>query len=73
MEVSDWLAEVGRIPGIRFVPVDQVLAVDSVQFPGDFHRDPADRIIVATARARACPLITADANIRQYPHVRTLW
>lgn len=73
MEVSDWLSTVARIPWVELVPVDRVLGVDSVQLPGKFHRDPADRLIVATARARGCPLVTADQKIRDYPHVRILW
>lgn len=46
---------------------------EAYSLPEPFHRDPADRIIVATARRRDCPVVTADAKIREYPHVRTLW
>jgi antitoxin (DNA-binding transcriptional repressor) of toxin-antitoxin stability system len=35
--------------------------------------DPADQLIVATARHHEAPLITKDQKIRNYPHVRTLW
>ena len=38
----------------------------------NFHRDPADQIIVATARTLDCPLLTADTRILSYPHVRKL-
>jgi PIN domain nuclease of toxin-antitoxin system len=38
--------------------------------PGSFHRDPADQLIVATARHDDCPLVTLDRLIRGYPHVR---
>lgn len=41
--------------------------------PGDFHRDPADRIIVATARLHDIVLITKDRRMLAYPHVKTLW
>jgi PIN domain nuclease of toxin-antitoxin system len=44
----------------------------STQLPGTFHRDPADQIIVATARYYDCPVLTADARILDYPHVKTL-
>ena len=40
--------------------------------PGEFHRDPADQIIVATARVYGCPLVTADGRILKYPHVTTI-
>jgi len=41
--------------------------------PDPFHRDPADRIIVATARKLQCPIVTADHKILEYPHVETMW
>jgi PIN domain nuclease of toxin-antitoxin system len=47
--------------------------MESAQLPGDFHRDPADQIIVATAREHNATLITGDQRILDYPHVRTLW
>ena len=73
MDVGDWLATVGQLDAVTFVPVDNELAVKSVQLPGDFHKDPADRLIVATARKFAAPLVTADARIRGYAHVRSVW
>ena len=73
MDLSTWLAAAESIPGIAFVPVDNDIAVKSVQLPGDFHKDPADRIIVATARKYGAQLVTADAKIREYPHVQTIW
>ena len=73
MDVSEWLAVVGQIDAVTFVPVDNELAVRSTQLPGEFHKDPADRLIVATARKHAVPVVTADAKIRDYPHVRSIW
>lgn len=70
---AEWLALLQEIEPLRFVPLDNGLAVASVELPGEFHRDPADRIIVATARRFAAPLVTADERIRSYPHVRTIW
>ncbi len=73
MDVSTWLATVGQINGIRFISVDVEIAVKSSELPGEFHKDPADRMIVATARKFAIPLITADEKIRAYEHVKTIW
>lgn len=73
VDVGAWLAVVSQIEAIRFVPVDNEIAVKSIELPGAFHKDPADRIIVATARKLAAPLVTADDKIRGYPHVRTVW
>ena len=73
MDVAEWLSYVGSIEAVNFVPVDNEIAVKSTELPGDFHKDPADRLIVATARKLAAPLVTADEKIRAYQHVRTIW
>lgn len=73
MDVSDWMNLVAQIPAVTFVAVENEIAIKSVSLPGEFHKDPADRIIVATARKFAAPLITKDEKILAYPHVKTLW
>lgn len=73
MDVESWLDVVREIESIRFMPVDNTIALKSVELPGEFHKDPADRMIVATARMFAAPLVTADEKIRAYPHVKTIW
>lgn len=73
LDAGAWLDTVAEVPAIRFVPVDVRISVQSVDLPGEFHKDPADRIIVATARHYSVPLISADLKIRDYPHVQTIW
>lgn len=73
MDVSTWLDTVGQIESVRFIPVDNDLGVKSTGLPGEFHKDPADRIIVATARRYAASLVTADEKIIAYEHVKTIW
>ena len=73
MDVTSWLDTAAEIEVVRFVPVDNELAVKSTELPGEFHKDPADRIIVATARKFAAQLVTADEKIRNYEHVRVIW
>lgn len=73
MDVESWLDEVAQIDGVRFLPVDNEIGVKSTALPGEFHKDPADRMIVATARKLAVPLVTADEKILQYEHVKTIW
>ena len=73
MDIDDWLATVASIEGVVFVPVDPDVAVQSVRLPGEFHPDPADRMIVALARHHAVPMVTADAKIQAYRHVKTVW
>lgn len=72
MDIGLWLEAVGQIEAVRFVPVDNEIGIKSCQLPGEFHKDPADRIIVATARQFAAPLLTADEKILAYPHVQTI-
>lgn len=72
MDVEHWLDIVTAIGAVRFVPVNNRIAVKSVTLPGEFHKDPADRLIVATARDAAAPLVTADEKILQYAHVATI-
>jgi PIN domain nuclease of toxin-antitoxin system len=73
LDVETWLSVVGEIEAVEFVPVTNEIGVKSVTLPGEFHKDPADRIIVTTARKLAAPLVTADEKIRAYPHVRVVW
>lgn len=73
MDIESWAEEVADIKGVRFIPVDNEIGIKSTKLPGEFHKDPADRIIVATARKLAVPLVTIDEKIIQYPHVQTIW
>ncbi len=73
MDIDEWLATVSSIEHLSFVPIDVSLGVQSVRLPGEFHPDPADRIIVALARHHSVPLVTADRKILDYKHVKTIW
>lgn len=73
IDINKWINEVSAIKGVRFHPVDNEIAIKSALFPGELHKDPADRIIIATARLLAAPLITADKKIHAYKHVKTAW
>jgi PIN domain nuclease of toxin-antitoxin system len=73
MNIEEWLRALESIKGVSFVPITPQVAVQSVNLPGQFHQDPADRIIVALARALNAPLVTADEKIQRYAHVRWLW
>lgn len=73
MGADDWITKAEALPFFRSVAVDNAIAIRSVRLPIPFPRDPADRIIVATAMILGTTLITADTRIRKYPHVRTAW
>ena len=70
--IDDWISLALAYPGMELLPLSPRIAVDSTQLPGTFHSDPADQIIVATARVLGCSLMTADHKIRAYPHVTVI-
>ena len=73
MQVEAWFARARIYPGVVIEPVSAEDALASAGLPGDFHKDPADRLIVALARRLQVSLVTADSLIRAYPHVVTIW
>lgn len=73
MDVERWIELIEQIPGLQFVPVDNRIALSSVTLPGRLHPDPADRMIISTARFLGARVITSDTKIRQYRHVRSTW
>jgi PIN domain nuclease of toxin-antitoxin system len=56
----------------RSIDIDHQIAIEAYKLPGRFHKDPADRLLVATARLRDLTLVTADERILAYRSVRTL-
>lgn len=73
MDVEEWLDQVAALPAVHIVAVDSQTSVHAVRLPGDFHAEPADRLIVATARRLNVPLVTGDEKILNYKHVVTIW
>ena len=69
--VSEWLNDALAYPEVQLLDLTLPIVVESTQLVG-FHRDPADQIIVATARIYNCPLLTVDDKIINYPNVQTL-
>jgi PIN domain nuclease of toxin-antitoxin system len=70
----DWV-DLGLRQNIELADLSPEIAIDSTRLPGNFHADPADRILVATARNRNATLVTADREILDYSrskHVRVL-
>lgn len=59
--------------GVDIKPITPEVAALAWQFPDDFSRDPADRLIAATARAEGLPLVTRDERIRQSRLLKTIW
>ena len=73
MDAADWIAKSEVLPFFHFIPVDNAVAIRSVRLPEPFHRDPADRIIVATAITMGMPVVSSDSKILKYPHVKAIW
>jgi PIN domain nuclease of toxin-antitoxin system len=67
----DWLNQALAYQGVQLLDLTVPILVESTQLPGAFHRDPADQMIVATARVYGVPLLTGDSKILNYPHVLT--
>jgi PIN domain nuclease of toxin-antitoxin system len=68
-----WMREALDPGFMKRVELDEQVAAESTRLPEEFHRDPADQMIVATARVHNLTLITADRKILSYRHVKTLW
>jgi PIN domain nuclease of toxin-antitoxin system len=65
-DVAGWVKQALALPSLQLAPLDPAIALDSVDLPGEFHNDPADRIIIATARHHNAPLLTIDRAILDY-------
>lgn len=70
---AEWIRIALEMPKLRLVPLTPHLAYRSTVLPPPFHDDPADQIIVATARDENATILTADERIRRYPHCQSLW
>ena len=57
-------------PGLSLIPLSPEIAIQSRRLPGQFHGDPADRILVATARVTGARLMTSDRKILAYGRLR---
>lgn len=71
--LDQWLDDALAPEGLGMWELTRPVLVESCQLPQPFHGDPADQMIVATARRHDAVLITKDEKIARYAHVRTLW
>jgi PIN domain nuclease of toxin-antitoxin system len=72
VSLEDWFEQALQYPGVQLFGLTPQIAIESSQLPGEFHRDPADQIIVATARVYDCLLVTSDRKIVNYSYVDTI-
>lgn len=73
MDADTWIASVQALPFLAFHPVDNAIALRAERLAGFPHRDPADRMIVATALALNATSVTADKSLRAYGPLATAW
>lgn len=65
-DVADWLLAALALPGIHLEPLSPEIAIASTRLPWQVHPDPADRILLATARHIDATLISADGRMLAY-------
>jgi len=70
--LQTWVSESMQALLAVTVPLTQEIAITAYDLPGDFHRDPADRMLVATAVVHDLTLVTADERVLAYPHLMSL-
>ena len=73
IDPKSWLDHSLKNSGIQVIELSPDIAMESCNLPGEFHKDSADRIIVATARNHNMTLLTKDKKILEYPNVKSLW
>jgi PIN domain nuclease of toxin-antitoxin system len=71
--LDDWLDQAVARPGLHLAELTRAILIESCRLPQPFHGDPADQLIVATARDRNAVIVTKDQEIQQYAHVRSRW
>ena len=66
MSVDQFLNETTTQGGLQLLSLTSKILIESTRLPGDIHRDPSDRILIATAREHGLTLITRDKDILKY-------
>ena len=72
IDVQDWITQALKYKGIKLIELTPEIAVLATRLPGEFHKDPADRIIAASCLKLGAPLITLDKSIKEWGHVHTI-
>lgn len=70
-DAETWMRQTRKLFQATEIELDSRIAAEAYRLPEPFHKDPADRMLVATARCQGYPLVTVDRRILEYPHVPT--
>jgi PIN domain nuclease of toxin-antitoxin system len=73
VSLETWLTALTRLPDLAFEPISREIAQLAAGFDDSVPRDPADRLIAATALALDATLVTRDDRLRKSPGLKTLW
>ena len=71
-KINKWLEEAISYPGIKIIDLSLDIILKSTNLEGNFHKDPMNQIIVATAITKNIPLVTSDNQIKKYKFVKTI-
>lgn len=66
MPIEEWMQAALALPGLKVIELELPIILDAHRLPGEFHKDPADQILVATARHHELTLLTEDKKILEY-------
>jgi PIN domain nuclease of toxin-antitoxin system len=66
MPYLEWINQSLELTHLQIAPLTTSIAAESCQLPGEFHGDPADQLIVSTARVEGLTLVTRDKLILAY-------
>ncbi|MEI6259115.1 MAG: type II toxin-antitoxin system VapC family toxin [Deltaproteobacteria bacterium] len=70
--IEEWMDTAISLPDVQLIELTPQIAIASTKLPGNFHNDPADQIIVATAQVYNLELMTIDEKILKYDYVRKI-
>ncbi len=73
MDVSEWISSSEKLPFLRFLPIDNTIAIQAAHLPLPFHSDPSNKIIIATSQKFGAPVVTMDQKILDFPHGKGIW
>jgi len=70
--VTDWVNQALQLPGVNLLAFSPQIAIDAVDLPDPMHKDPCDRILVASARVQRLILVTRDGDILDFAKMTNL-
>ncbi len=73
VDVAHWVHNALKYPGIRLLGIDPAIAVLATRLPGEFHGDPADRLIAATCMTQNAPLLSKDKRMYSWGNINVIW